>query len=88
MEPNKYHFATIDGQLGDLSDENCQCSRRHLWALAGTKLKATDSEAVLTGGLSKETPIDPYSGPPTGIAAACNRLAGWTLAALLACTHD
>jgi iron(II)-dependent oxidoreductase len=81
------YFATIDWQLGDLSDQNCQCSRWHLLALAGTKLKAADSKAVLTGGLSKEAPIDPYSGPLTGIAAACNRLAGWTLAALLACTY-
>lgn len=64
------HLATIDWQRGDWSDKKGKYSRQHLWVLAGTKLKATDSGAVLPASYRDRTPIDPYNMFAATIASA------------------
>lgn len=41
------HLATIDWDRGEWADRPGKYSRQHLWVLAGAKLKASDSGALL-----------------------------------------
>ena len=60
-EPVSDHLATIDWQRGAWSDKKGKYSRQHLWVLAGTTLKASESGAVMPAAYRDKTPIDPLS---------------------------
>jgi hypothetical protein len=60
-EPAADHLATIDWQRGAWSDKKGKYSRQHLCVLAGTKLKASESGAVLPAGYRDNAPIDPQN---------------------------
>ena len=55
------HLATIDWQRGAWSDKKGRYSRQHLWVLAGTELKASESGAVTPAAYRDNTPIDPHN---------------------------
>jgi organic hydroperoxide reductase OsmC/OhrA len=69
-EPAADHLATIDWQRGAWSDKKGKYSRQHLWVLAGTKLKASESGAVLPAAYRDNTPIDPQNMFVATIASA------------------
>jgi hypothetical protein len=60
-EPAADHLATIDWQRGAWSHKKGKYSRQHLWVLAGAKLKASESGAVLPAAYRENTPIDPHN---------------------------
>jgi organic hydroperoxide reductase OsmC/OhrA len=69
-EPAADHLATIDWQRGAWSDKKVKYSRQHVWVLAGTKLKASESGAVLPAGYRGNAPIDPQNMFVATIASA------------------
>jgi len=69
-EPAADHLATIDWQRGAWTDKKGKYSRQHLWVLAGTKLKASETGAVLPAAYQDKTPIDPYNMFVATIASA------------------
>ena len=69
-EPAADHLATIDWQRGAWSDKKGKYSRQHLWVLAGTKLKASESGAVMPAAYRDKTPIDPHNMFVATIASA------------------
>ena len=69
-EPAADHLATIDWQRGAWSDKKGKYSRQHLWVLAGAKLKASESGAVMRAAYRDDTPIDQHNMFVATIASA------------------
>ena len=69
-DPAADHLATIDWERGAWSDKKGKYSRQHLWVLKGTKLRATDSGAVVPAAYRDNTPIDPHNMFVATIASA------------------
>lgn len=70
QEPVSEHLATIDWQRGAWSDKRGKYSRQHLWVLAGTRLQASESGAVMPAAYRDKTPIDPQNMFVATIASA------------------
>jgi organic hydroperoxide reductase OsmC/OhrA len=58
--PEAVHLATIEWQRGKWTGAKGKYSREHLWHLAGgTKLKASDSPALLPRGFTDRATVNP-----------------------------
>ena len=60
-EPTADHLATIDWQRGEWAGALGKYSRQHLWVLAGAKLKASDSGALLPAAYRDKVAINPHN---------------------------
>jgi organic hydroperoxide reductase OsmC/OhrA len=60
-EPAADHLATIDWQRGEWKAAPGKYSRQHLWVLAGAKLKASDSGALLPAAYRDKVAINPHN---------------------------
>jgi hypothetical protein len=60
-EPAADHLATIDWQRGEWKAAPGKYSRQHLWVLAGAKLKAPDSGALLPAVYCDKVAINPHN---------------------------
>ncbi len=60
-EPAADHLATIDWQRGEWADRPGKYSRQHQWVLAGAKLKASDSGALLPAAYRDKVAINPHN---------------------------
>lgn len=63
-EPAADHLATIDWARGEWADRPGKYSRQHLWVLAGAKLKASDSGALLPAAFRDKVAINPHKRIP------------------------
>ena len=69
-EPAADHLATIDWQRGEWAAAAGKYSRQHLWVLAGAKLKASDSGALLPAAFRDKAAINPHNMFVATIASA------------------
>jgi hypothetical protein len=60
-EPAGNHLSTIDWQRGEWTAAPGKYSRQHLWVLAGAKLKASDSGALLPAAYRDKVAINPHN---------------------------
>jgi hypothetical protein len=68
-KPAADHLA-IDWARGEWADRPGKYSRQHLWVLAGAKLKASDSGALLPPAFRDEVAISPHNMFVATIASA------------------
>ena len=69
-EPAADHLATIDWTRGEWMDRPGKYSRQHMWVLAGAKLKASDSGALLPAAFRDKVVINPHNMFVATIASA------------------